>query len=317
MRKINKNFLAFTSITAFLGISVVLLLYKLVPAFFTHTVYYCQLLINSYSIKIPHEFNLIIFVFLSLIIFVFLTKALVTFIKIRRMKKYLIKNEKIVEKVLILVEKVDLKNKVSIVKDKRPFAFCLGIRNPHIYISTKTVSIMTAGQLEAILLHEKYHLDHADSLTLFIGSLPELLFPFFPLIPKLLERYKIEREIRADRLAAKGLGTKKPIIEVLKRMLENPSVSPSFIPSIADTSTLEIRIKSLMNKTTTSPKIKKIDFLISIISLSFIVASIVTPVQATEIHAKNQDAVMVCLEDNRCIKQCEKNNMSHSYSPVR
>ena len=315
MKKINKNLLIFTLITSFLGVGLALILYKFMPAFFIHTVYYCKLLINSYSIKIPHEFNLIIFVFIFFVGFVFLTKMLVTFIKIRRMKNSLVKNEKIVEDVLMLAQKVGLKNKVSIVKDTRLFAFCLGIRKSHIYISTKTASIMTTTQLEAILLHEKYHLEHADSLTLFIGSLPGLLFPFFPFIPKFLEHYKIEREIKADKQAVMELGSTKPIIEVLKKMLENPSVSPSFISSIGNTNTIEIRIKSLLNKKNVSPRIRKVDFLISMLSFGFIVASVVIPVQATEAHLDNKDAIMVCVKNNTSLSH--QSNMSHSYSPVR
>lgn len=323
MKKINKNLLIFTSIASFFGISLILIFYKFIPTFFIHTVYYCQLLINSYFIKIPHEFNLIIFVFIFFVSFVFLTKVLITFIKIRRMKNYLIKNEKKVEKVLMLAQKVGLKNKVSIVKDTRLFAFCLGIRRPRIYISTKTVSIMTIRQLEAILFHEKYHLEHADSLTLFIGSLPQLLFPFFPILPKLLENYKIEREIKADRQAVKKLGT-KPVIGVLKKLLETHSVSPVFVSSIAQTNSLDVRIKSLLNRRSDFPKIKRSDFLISALSLGFIILAIAAPVHAVEINTGKKDTIMVCLEGKECAKWCKAHNsvnpmsnMSRSYSKAR
>lgn len=248
-----------------------------------------------------------------------------TVLKISRMKNYLIKNEKKISNMTTLEKKLGLENKVSIVKDKGIFAFCLGIRNPHIYISTKTVSVMTAKQLEAILLHEKYHVEHSDSLTLFIGSLPQLIFPFFPLVSKLLEHYKIEREIKADKQAVTEIETKKPIVEVLKKLLENPSISPSYISSIADTHTMEIRIKTLLNKKTSPWNIKKTDLLITILSFGLIVVSIVVPVQATEIHTKTQDTVIVCLESNGCTRQCEKTNslfsgqpnMSHSYSLMK
>ncbi len=324
MRKINKNLFIFSLITSFLGISIASIIYKFTPAFFVHTINYCQFLIDSYSIKIPHELSFFISLFILLISFVFLIKVFMTFIKIKTMRNYLIKNEIRVNKVLVLAQKTGLKNKVSVVKDTKSFAFCLGFRKPHIYLSSKTVSIMTTKQLKAILLHEKYHLERADSLILFIGSLPELLFPFLPLIPTFLNRYKIEREIEADKQAVLGLGAKGPVIEVLKIFLENSFVSPSYISSISNTGTLEVRIQSLLDKTTTYPKIKIMDFLISILSLSFIFVSIVVPVQATEIHAKNQDAIMICPENTRCVNQCKNNegftnksDMSHSYTPVR
>lgn len=321
----NKNFLKFTSITLFLTVSMFVIIYKLIPVLFLHTVYYCQQLINSFSIQIPQQINLILISFIMITIFVFVTRLFVVFAKIQKMKKNLARNQKMTESMLGLTKKVGLKNKVSFVKDSKPFAFCLGIRNPHIYISTKTVSMMTRRQLEAILLHEKYHLEHADSLTLFIGSLPQLLFPFFPLLPRLLEHYKIEREIKADRKAVRELGTKKPIIAVLKKLLETPSATPAFISSIAETDTLELRIKSLLNKETDCPKIRRLDFLISAFSLGFIVLAIAAPpVHALEMHINNQDTTMVCLGGEECARWCRDHNtvnpppnMSHLYTPAR
>lgn len=325
MKKLNKNFLIFTFTTFSLGISALLIIYKLVPTIFLHTVYYCQHLINSYSIEIPQQISLILISFISVVIIVFLVRVFLTIVKIHLMKNNLIKNEKEMGSMSPMVEKVGLGNKVFIINDTRPFAFCLGIRNPKVYISTKTVSVMTKRQLEAILLHEKYHLEHGDSLTLFIGSLPQLLFPFFPILPKLLEHYKIEREIKADKQAVRELGTTMPVIGVLKKLLGIGSVSPGFVSSIADTNSLEIRIKSLLNRKTKYPKIKKIDFLISIFSLGFIIASIAAPVHAVEIHTNNQNIMMVCLQDNECSRWCEehnsftpyKDNVSHPYSSVR
>lgn len=325
MEKINKNFFIFTFITSFLSVSLLFILYKLVPIFFTHTVYYCQQLINSYSIKVPQQISVIAVAFVATILFAFLARISVTLIKMQKMKNLLIKNKKGAEDIHILIKKVGLNNKVSIIKDAKPFAFCLGIRNPHIYISTKTVSIMTKRQLTAILLHEKYHLEHLDSLTLLIASLPQLLFPFFPLLPRFLEYYKIEREIRADRKAVNELGTIKPVIEALRKLLDYPWVSPVFTSSIADTDTLEIRIKSLLDKKTQSQKIRKADFLISILSLSVVLVSVVAPVRAVELHKGKMDTMMVCLENNACAKWCEehntvvpyKTNMSYPYSSIR
>ena len=325
MRRLNKNFLTFTFTTFFLGISALLILYKLLPTFLSHTVYYCQQLFNSYSIKIPQQVSLIIMAFVSVTIIIFLLRVFLTIVKIHLMKNRLLENEKETKSISKLVEKVGLESKVLVIEDAMPFAFCLGIRSPHIYVSTKTVSIMTKKQLEAILLHEKYHLEHADSLTLFIGSLPQLLFPFFPILPRLLERYKIEREIKADKQAAKELGATKPVIGVLKKLLQTPPVSPAFVSSMADTNSLEIRIKSLLNKRTESIKIKKIDFVISIFSLILIIASIAAPVHAVEIHTNNQNIMIVCLQDNECSRWCQehnsftpyKANVSYPYSSVK
>ncbi len=324
MKKLNKSFFTFSFATFFLGASTLLILYKLIPAIFLHTVYYCQKIINNYSTHIPEQINNIILMFITFTFVTFSARVILTLIKIRRIRKGLIKNEKRTKGLSEIIKKVGLSNKVSIIEDYKPFAFCLGIKNPRIYISTKTVSIMTTKQLEAILIHEKYHLEHADSLTLFIGSLPHLLFPFFPLLPKLLDRYKIERELEADQQAVRELGATRPVIEVLRKLIENSSISPAYTSSIAELSTLEVRIKSLINKKTIFPKIKKLDILISAISLIFIIALIATPVHAVEIHANNQNAVVICLEGENCSNLCKSNSssvyndrISHPYSSIK
>ena len=109
MRKLNKNFLTFTFTTLFLGISMFLIIYKLSPAFFSHTVYYCQQLINSYSVKIPEQINLALMTLVTIIVTTFLTRVIVTFIKIRSMRNHLIKNEKNVKGLAKVIEKVGLK----------------------------------------------------------------------------------------------------------------------------------------------------------------------------------------------------------------
>jgi beta-lactamase regulating signal transducer with metallopeptidase domain len=205
-----------------------------------------------------------------------------------------------------VIKRNNLVNKVSIVKSDKMLAFCLGIKNPKIYISTKTIQNMTKKQIEAILIHEKYHLEHSDSLTLFIGSLPHLLFPFFPLLPKLVERYKIERELEADKQAVRKLGNIQ-MIGVLRKFIETSPVSPSYVYSVSDPSTIEARIESLLDKKITYPKVRKLDILISAASLLVVLATIVTPVHALEVHSSNQDAMIVCVEEGNCSNSCKSN----------
>ena len=71
-----------------------------------------------------------------------------------------------------------LHNKVTLLDQTKPLAFCLGVLNPKIYISTGLVEMMNSEELKVIMKHEKYHLDNRDSLVFIVATIIESLFPF-------------------------------------------------------------------------------------------------------------------------------------------
>ena len=223
-----------------------------------------------------------------------------------------------------------MKDKVKLAVDNKPFAFCLGIRNPVIYISTKTVKIMKKSELKAILLHEKYHLQKRDGMIMLIASLTKLVFPFFPLISDLIERYKLEREVKADKevVSIAGKGT---LVSVLTKLLTFPNVPMLTASAIADSETVESRIKSILYKQDLKLKYKKINVFISLTSLVLFTLFLVIPVQATELNIDNKNTMMVCVNDKDCVIRCRENthlinqkidssyrqNISYPFTPVK
>ena len=90
---------------------------------------------------------------------------------------------------------------------------------PKIYISTGLLSHLTKKELEAVLRHEQYHLENHDTFTMIVASVAHSLFPFFPLVSDLINKYRIDREIRADKFAVSKIGDQYPLVSVLKNFL--------------------------------------------------------------------------------------------------
>ena len=66
-------------------------------------------------------------------------------------------------------------------------AFCLGFFRPKIYLSTGLTKLMNGPELEAIILHEKYHLLKRDNIFLTAVNFIKQLFLPFPILADLLD----------------------------------------------------------------------------------------------------------------------------------
>ncbi len=314
MIKLNKNLLIFLGLALFLGLSVFTASQRILPILLEHSVYYCQTFIQSLSLRIPHQIGLIIPILLALLILIAAMKFLIIYIQTYRLRKKLIAKFQSHTGFLILLKKLGLTHQTYLVEDDKPFAFCFGIRSPKIYVSTTTVSLMNERELEAILLHEKYHLENKDTLTMLLASISQSLFPFFPLISDLLRNFRIEREIAADQEAVSKLGDSQALISVLKKFLSTPTIAIASAPAIADADTLESRIKALVKHDFSFRKFRVINIFLSMIAVVTLGTLILVPVHAVELHADNQDVMMVCLQGDACSAWCKEHNTVRPYS---
>jgi len=290
MVKISNNLFVFSGLIFLLGISSFVFLQKFLPLV-SHTVYYCQSFVNSLSTPIPYYLGAIPFLLFSVFLCITVIKLSVIYVKVRFLRKNLIRSLKLNTSFVALLKKLQLDRKTYLIESKKHFAFCLGIRNPRIYLSTGLVDILTTKELETVLHHERYHLNNRDTLTMLIASIGESLLPFFPLLSDFLTNFRIEREIKADAEVIRGLGDEKPLISVLKKLLKAPSYTAVTASAIANHDTLEPRIRALVKKEIYFQKFKTKHILMSLFSV--LVMSIITivPVQAFEIHHEEKIAL--------------------------
>lgn len=324
MIRINKNLFIFAGLIFLLGTSSLVFLQRFLPLV-SHVSYYCQSFVNSLSLPIPYYLGIIPFLLFSLFLFIASIKLLTVYIKVQLSKKKLIRHYRSNTAFNVLLEKLQVKDKTYLIKSEKQFAFCLGIRHPKIYVSTSLVDLLTIQELEAVLRHERYHLNNRDTLTMLIASIGESLLPFFPLFSDFLYNYRIEREIRADAEAIQGLSDREPLISALKKLLIMPSMTVATASAIADHDTLEPRIRALVKQDFHFRKFKVKHIVISVLSIFVMSLIALAPVQAVEIHHMGEDVTMICPSDIECINACKRQyatpRENHSedllYSPMK
>lgn len=319
MTIVNKYLLVFIGLFIVLSISVGLLLYKFFPLLIHHTIYYCREMIHSLSFQIPSGLGMVVFITISITLLITALKLFSMFKHIYTFRKQLLKNVSPARSVTLLLKEMLLIDKVVVVQNDKPFAFCFGIRSPKIYISTKLISLVTIPELKTILLHELYHLKHRDALTLLVANIAASLFPFFPILSDLITSYRTVREILADKAAIKGNAHKHLISIFRKLLLYEPTNTYSVIPAIADPQTLDARIKSLVKGVHYRHRVVLQNAFISFFSLCLIALFIITPVKAIELHESGHDVMLLCSNSQGCASYCRQTFMSpvkqNNFSP--
>ncbi|MBI3984327.1 MAG: M56 family metallopeptidase [Candidatus Levybacteria bacterium] len=317
MIRVNKNLVFFSGLFLFAGTILFLGTEKFLPLF-THATYYCQSFINTHMTPIPHLLSTTPVAVLVIIAIVSFTKLLILLFKawfIRRSLGGEIIAERRVDE---LIRNLGLEKQTSIVKSNRKFAFCLGFRRPKIYLSTGLISKLSLKEIEAVLRHEQYHLENLDTLTQMIASTAYSLFPIFPLVGDLIKKYRIEREIQADKFAVSKIGNTYPLVSALRKFLAFTTVENLALAAIADQDTLEPRIYSLINKSYNRRQFRLKHLLLTIFSSLVIGAIFITPIYAKEIHSDNQDVVMLCGDGGKCANSCTTSlqNLNKSKRPI-
>ncbi len=118
-----------------------------------------------------------------------------------------------------IIQDLNLQSLVIEIKDQNPVVFCYGLIKPKICISSGLVAKMNDRELEAVLLHEQYHLLVREPLKLFVINLLEKTLFFLPGIKYLAGQYRLFSELSADERATNGFKNKKPLADALCRIL--------------------------------------------------------------------------------------------------
>jgi Zn-dependent protease with chaperone function len=90
---------------------------------------------------------------------------------------------------------------VKVIADPRPQAFCAGYLRPAVYVSRRTVELLTEPELGAVLAHEHHHRRVRDPLRFAATRILSQALFFVPVLRPLCERYADLAELSADRAA--------------------------------------------------------------------------------------------------------------------
>jgi hypothetical protein len=104
--------------------------------------------------------------------------------------------------------------RLSVIEDEHPQAFCLGYLRPEIFVSTGALEKLSCEELRAVVAHEAHHAGRRDPLRLMAGrAVADALFFLRPL-RRMVTRYAELAELAADEAAVRDAGT-RPLASAL------------------------------------------------------------------------------------------------------
>jgi hypothetical protein len=104
------------------------------------------------------------------------------------------------ERHLAALEPIPLKGAL-VIDDERPQAFCAGLLNPRVYVSSGAVASLDETALKAVLAHEAHHARRRDPLRLAVGRVLARALFFVPGLAELARRQQNLAELGADESA--------------------------------------------------------------------------------------------------------------------
>lgn len=313
--KISKYPIIFTSLlTVLVGLfSFVFVKYS--PFLFKSLIYHCEHLDCSRLVRFSTEAGVTVFQFMLLFIALTIIKLIINYIQVYSLRRKILESIAKRNKVGFLIKKLKLSGKVLVVNSKKPFAFCLGFTNPKIVLSTTLIKVMDSQELEAILNHEKYHLEHKDALVSLLAKIVQSLFPFFPFISDCVKNYSIEKETKADELAIRIGGGRSSLVSSLKKLLMfgNPPAF-SIIPGFTGVETLEARIRSLTQNNNHIRSFTLRSIFLSIFSFVILLSLTFIPLHT---FTQGKNAIVTCVGINSCSDTCLQTPRSSLFKSFR
>jgi Zn-dependent protease with chaperone function len=144
-----------------------------------------------------------------------------------------------------VARKAGIANRLFVIADDTPFAFCAGFFIPAVYVSHGLLSILSADEIEAVLRHEASHLQRRDPMRLFLIELARSLLAPFPIVETFCDRVWIGIELAADRAALAIV----PMPALAGAVLKVARASRSDVPyGAAGLTASEARIDALLGK---------------------------------------------------------------------
>jgi len=170
-----------------------------------------------------------------------------------------------------------LKDKVRLVDCETPFCFCSGSISPGIYLSRGMAEKLTPEELEAMLLHEKHHMENRDPLKILLGRIVVSALFFVPILEDVFKRYLTEKELAADQSAIRHQGCRHGIAGALYKMLEQKPAAPD--GSVASGGHLvEARIDHLIGDSSLRRyHISVLRLTMSLLLMAFLILAILAP----------------------------------------
>lgn len=92
-------------------------------------------------------------------------------------------------------------HKLYVARARRPAAFCVGVLRPRIVVTAGLLERLTPEEQAAVVWHEAQHARLREPLRCLVAELTSSSFFWLPTLKDICDRYRLTRELDADRLA--------------------------------------------------------------------------------------------------------------------
>ena len=148
-----------------------------------------------------------------------------------------------------LEKRLGLQGRLDVVRAVEPYSFCYGLVRPRVCLSTGLARRLSDAELEAVLLHERYHLRSRDPVkVLMVRTIGRGLF-FVPVVAELGQHFLVAKEVAADREVVRLQGHSRWIASALYKLIASPATSPAQGAIASLLGTTEARIDHLLDPT--------------------------------------------------------------------
>jgi Zn-dependent protease with chaperone function len=138
-----------------------------------------------------------------------------------------------------------LTGRVVLLDSDEPFSFVYGAFTPRVAVSRGLYELTAPPELDAVLEHERYHVDNLDPLKVILArGLPDTFF-YLPVLHDLQRRYLAGRELAADHRAVEACGM-RPLAGALFKVVRGPAWPElSTAAAIGGPELLDVRVAQL------------------------------------------------------------------------
>jgi Zn-dependent protease with chaperone function len=119
-------------------------------------------------------------------------------------------------------EAARLRPRVRVIDSPEAFSFAYGALHPRVVVSHGLLECASPDELQAVLVHERYHVRNLDPLKVVLTRALAATFFLIPALRELERRYLAGRELAADRRALRVCG-RRPLASALFKVVRGPS----------------------------------------------------------------------------------------------
>lgn len=121
-----------------------------------------------------------------------------------------------------------LADRIDVVRLDRPVAFTYGLFQPRVCVSTALLESLIDDELQAVLLHEAWHVERRDPLRISIVQALKSTLVFIPELQRLANLSIVTMEIAADRYVLTQMGHPQALARALLKVGNAPAGAVGF-----------------------------------------------------------------------------------------